>query len=168
MITTYLSLGSNVEPHRHLRAAVRELSDHFGSLRWSPVYESVAIGFNGPPFLNLVVAFETSSTPTEIHTVLRSLEDNHGRVRGNTQFSSRTLDVDLILYGNLVSLEPPILPRDEILRYAFVLRPLADLAPEILHPLTGLSYAELWRNFDATDQPLWRTELNFHKKCQHI
>ncbi|CAK0779521.1 2-amino-4-hydroxy-6-hydroxymethyldihydropteridinediphosphokinase [Gammaproteobacteria bacterium] len=162
MVTTYLSLGSNVEPRRHLPTAIREMNTHFGPLHLSPVYESVAIGFSGEHFLNLVAAFETDAEPAVIHSLLRALEESHGRVRGSARFAPRTLDVDLILYGNLVSAGPPAFPRDEILRYAFVLRPLADLAPDVRHPITGMRYADLWAGFDASDQSLWQITLDLN------
>lgn len=149
-----MSLGSNIEPRHHLSIAIRELRHYFGPLQFSPIYESVAIGFSGAPFLNLVVSFVTAISPANIQTQLRNLENSHGRIRGGERFSSRTLDMDLILYGDLISTIPPLLPREEILRYAFVLRPLSDLAPDAIHPILGISYRELWTAFDATDQLL--------------
>ncbi len=160
VVTTYLSLGSNVEPFYHIPVAVRELGARFGSLRISPVYESAAIGFTGEHFLNLVVAFETNLEPTVIRAFLRQLEERHDRVREGESFSPRTLDIDLLLYGDLVSTGSVVVPRAEILRYAFVLKPLADLAPDACHPVTGVRYADLWATFDATMQPLWPIALD--------
>jgi len=155
MVTSYLSLGSNIEPYYHLSKAISELNHYFGNLKLSPLYESVAVGFNGEHFLNLVASFETDLKPQVIYESLRKIEDNHGRIRNGIRFSQRTLDLDLILYGNLISNEIPILPREEILQYAFVLKPLSDLAPEVIHPINGKSYAELWNNFNYTQQLLW-------------
>ncbi len=160
MVTAYLSLGSNIDPFYHLPVAVKALGACFCALQLSPVYQSAAIGFQGDPFLNLVAAFETDLEPTVLQGMLRALEDRHGRVRQCEPYSPRTLDIDLLLYGNQVS-TCPILPRAEITRYAFVLKPLADLAPDLRHPITGVRYADLWSAFDATDQPLWLVGLDF-------
>ena len=161
-VTTYLSLGSNVEPFRHIPSAIQELRAYFGALRVSPVYGSAAVGFQGAHFLNLVVAFETQHPPMEVRDFLRLLETRHGRSRDGGGFSPRTLDIDLLLYGDLVSTDADCLaiPRAEILRYAFVLKPLADLAPDVRHPVNGVCYADLWAAFDAKDQRLWLVELD--------
>lgn len=154
METVYLSLGSNIEPRRNISIAIQELRRYFGQLQLSPVYESNAIGFSGAPFINLVVSFTTNLSPDYIQKLIHHLENSQGRIRNGERFTARTLDIDLILYGSLINSTPPILPRDDILRYAFVLRPLADIAPDVIHPLLGISYRELWKSFDATDQPL--------------
>lgn len=155
MVTGYLSLGSNIEPRYHLTSAVNELTDYFGKLQVSPLYESTAIGFSGEHFINLVVSFNTDIAPQLIEHRLKKIEADHGRVRNAKRFASRTLDIDLIIYGNLVSDEPPILPRADILHYAFILRPLADLAPNSCHPINGKRYADLWANFNHPEQQLW-------------
>ena len=90
---------------------------------------------------------------------LKAIEDRNGRLRSGPRFSARTLDLDLLLYDDLV-LETPRIPRDEILRYAFVLRPLAELDPQLVHPVTGRSMAELWAEFDASGQPMRQVALD--------
>ncbi|CAK0754296.1 2-amino-4-hydroxy-6-hydroxymethyldihydropteridinediphosphokinase [Gammaproteobacteria bacterium] len=154
MVTAYLSLGSNIEPRVHLSKAIQELRSQFGSLCPSPVYGSAPVGFVGDPFLNLVVSFETFRPPEEIYHFLRIVESQHGRTRNDQKHSARTLDIDLLLYGSAVRIEVPILPREEILRYAFVLRPLADLAPDERHPILNIAYSDLWNAFDSSQQPL--------------
>jgi len=157
MVRVWLSLGSNIDPQQQIPAAVEALKQRFGHLVVSPVYESPAVGFDGDNFHNLVVGIETELAPRELAGVLREVEARHGRVRSAEKFSSRTLDIDLLTYGDRIIDEPQMqLPRDEILRYAFVLLPLSEVAPEERHPLSGLTYRELWAGFDATDQPLWR------------
>ena len=85
---------------------------------------------------------------------LRAVEDACGRDRSGPKFSPRTLDFDLLIYGDFVSTDPAIdVPRDEILQYPFVLKPLADLAPEARHPVVGRSYAELWAEMAADVLP---------------
>lgn len=145
MARVYVGVGSNIEPVRHVRAALAELRERFGELEVSPVYQTEAVGFAGEDFLNLVVSFETESTPLALNDTLRGIEDCHGRRRGPERYASRTLDLDLLLYDDLVADDPAMnLPRDEILRFAFVLKPLADIAGERRHPVDGRSFNELW------------------------
>ena len=149
-----LSLGSNLEPKRHLRAAVAELREQFGVIGVSPVYRTEAVGFAGPDFLNLAVALHTDWTPQQLDDWLHALEDRHGRRRDVPRYSSRTLDVDIVLFGDRVVRGPGHLeiPRDE-LRHAFVLAPIADIAPQARHPLSGHTMAELWRAHPDHAQP---------------
>jgi len=151
----FLSIGSNIDREKNIRAGVAALRECFGELQLSSVYESEAVGFEGDPFFNLVAGFETDATPEEVVTALRAIEDRHGRVRTGPRFSSRTLDIDLLLYGNAVFDVPVVIPRKEITRNAFVLLPLAELAPDAVHPLTGKTYAAMWEAFDKASQPLW-------------
>lgn len=151
MPEVFLSIGSNIDPERHIPAAIEDLRALFGPLRVSSTYATAAIGFTGPTFHNLVVSFESEQEPREIARLLRGLEERHGRSRDSQKFSSRTLDVDLVLYGNQIIEEPSLrLPREEVTRYAFVLEPLAEIAPHHRHPVTGETYAELWSRFDKT------------------
>lgn len=155
MVSVFLGLGSNMDAETNLRLAVSELRRQFGELTLSSVYRSTALGFDGDDFLNLVVELETDMSP---HDVLVSIEAIHalaGRVRGPDRYTSRSLDIDLLLYGDLVDREPPLrLPRRDVLAYSFVLRPLAELAPDLLHPEAMRPISELWRNFDAASHPL--------------
>jgi 2-amino-4-hydroxy-6-hydroxymethyldihydropteridine diphosphokinase len=151
----YLSLGSNIDAARWLGAAVRELRARFGTLDVSPVYRSAAVGFDGPDFLNLAVALDSDLGPDALNDWLHALEDRHGRVRGGERYADRTLDVDIVLYDDLVRrgeghLE---LPRGE-LRHAFVLKPMADIAPSVRHPVGGQTMAELWAEFPVAREPL--------------
>ncbi len=162
MTRVYLSLGSNIDRERNIPAAIHDLRTEFGELEISPVYESQAVGFAGDAFYNLVVGFETDREVVELTRRLNAIEDAHGRVRGGEKYSSRTLDVDLLLYGDAVMHEQGLnVPRDEIERYAFVLRPLAEIAGQLRHPVNGQRYSELWAQFDAAEQPLKRVELAF-------
>jgi 2-amino-4-hydroxy-6-hydroxymethyldihydropteridine diphosphokinase len=145
MSRAYLSLGSNLEPEKHLRTALAELRARFGDIVVSPTYRCKAVGFDGPDFLNLAVAIDTDLPPAALNDWLHALEDRHGRRRDVPRFSSRTLDVDIVLYDDLVlrgdgHLE---LPREE-LKHAFVLKPLVDIAPDVAHPVSGKSLAQLW------------------------
>lgn len=160
MAEIFVSIGSNVDPDRNVRSALRSLRRHFAGVRRSAVYESRAVGFSGANFLNLVVAATTSLTPLQTTAALREIEAEHGRDRSLPRFGPRTLDLDLLLYDDLVCESPLHLPRPEISQHAFVLAPLADLVPERRHPLLGQTFGELWRRFDATDQPLRRIDFD--------
>jgi 2-amino-4-hydroxy-6-hydroxymethyldihydropteridine diphosphokinase len=151
----YLSLGSNLEPERHLRAALQELRERFGAIDVSPAYRSRPVGFEGADFVNLAVALDTDLEPEALNDWLHALEDRHGRRRDVPRYSDRTLDVDIVLYDQRVIDGPGHLqiPRAE-LRHAFVLRPLADIAPDLRHPLGGRSMAELWSAFPREGEPL--------------
>ncbi len=156
-VRAWLSLGSNIDPQRKIPEALAALRERFGELMVSPVYESEAVGFSGDNFHNLVVGIETRLPAHELVRALRRIEEAHGRVRETEKFTSRTLDIDLLTYGDHVINEGGVqVPRDEILRYAFVLLPLSEVAPDERHPIDGRSYRELWAGFDAGDQTLWR------------
>ena len=141
----YLSLGSNIEPARHLRAAIVALRERFGAVRVSPVYCTPAIGFDGDDFLNAAAIIESDLDPVALNDWLHALEDAHGRDRSGPRFGPRPLDIDIVFYDDLTLDGPRHLqiPRDE-LKHAFVLKPLADLAPDYVHPAVGRSLAALW------------------------
>ena len=145
MSRAWLSLGSNLAPEANLRAAAAALRQRFGDVLFSPVYRTPAVGFDGPAFLNAAAGLDTDLDPHALNAWLHALEDAQGRDRSGPRFSSRTLDVDIVLYDDLVLTGPGHLqlPRDE-LRHAFVLRPLADIAPGVVVPGTGRTLAELW------------------------
>lgn len=162
MARIYVSLGSNVEPRVNIRRAVTELRAHYGELQLSRVYESEAVGFDGENFLNLVAGFDTDEDVHAVVAVLRDVEARCGRERNGARFAPRSMDLDLLLYDQQVLQENGLtLPRGEITEHAFVLRPLAELAPELVHPVTGVRFAELWRGFDRPGQSLWPIDFAF-------
>lgn len=140
----FVAIGSNLEPERQIASALQRLTQRFAPLRCSDCFRTPAVGFDGPPFLNLVVGFDSDLSPTALSQWLSALENDHGRDRSAPKYASRTLDLDLLLYGDQVS-EQPALPHRDILRYPFVLQPLAELAPDRRHPQLQLSYLQLWQ-----------------------
>jgi 2-amino-4-hydroxy-6-hydroxymethyldihydropteridine diphosphokinase len=146
--TVYIGIGSNVNPAQHVRSALAMLRVEFGELRLSTLYRNPAVGFPGEDFLNLVAAFTTRLPLPAVLQRLDYIEGVHGRDSNQPKFSARTLDLDLLLYGDTVCGKPgPELPRGDILRYAYVLKPLAELAGDAMHPLEQKSYRQLWREF---------------------
>ncbi len=158
MTKVYLGVGSNTEPEENLRLAVRELKARFGPLELSNVYRSAAAGFDGDDFLNLVVGLESDAGPAGVHAAIDEIHELAGRRRAESRYSPRTLDIDLLLYGELVLDEPPIrIPRSDILKYSFVLGPLAEIAPQLRHPETGRLITEHWAEYDKACHPLIAT-----------
>ena len=160
MATVLLSLGSNIDKERNIRAGIDALEQRFGKVTCSTIYESEAVGFDGDNFYNLVAQLDTDEPVELVVSTLKQIEDEHGRTRSGPRFSARTLDIDILLYDELIRDDEVVsIPRDEILKNAFVLRPLAELVGESLHPQTGESYRELWQRFDHSSQSLWPVTL---------
>ena len=160
MAHIFIGVGSNREREKHIRTGIRELKEAFHDLRISTIYENRAVGFSGDNFYNFVVGCETGLELDEVVSLLHRIEDDHGRDRSQPRFSSRTLDLDLLLYDDLV-LDTGLLrlPRPDIVEYAYVLCPLAEIAPDLRHPVSGKTYARLWSEFDRAGQELWPVEL---------
>lgn len=159
MALVAFSLGSNIDPEPNLRLAVSELERRFGPLVLSPVYRSRAAGFEGDDFLNLVALAECTAGPRAVQRAIERIHALAGRRRGGERFASRPLDIDLLLHDDLVVDEPGLrLPRADILEYSFVLGPLADVAPEFVHPVTGRTFAEHWAEFDHASHPLAKVD----------
>ncbi|WP_101758220.1 2-amino-4-hydroxy-6-hydroxymethyldihydropteridine diphosphokinase [Oceanicoccus sp. KOV_DT_Chl] len=165
MAQVFVGVGSSIDRYRHITASLEALEQHFGVLRLSPVYESEAVGFVGENFLNLVVSFYSQLSVAELSTLLRQIEYDNGHRRGGTKFSPRSLDIDILCVDDLVGTIDGIeLPRGEITENAFVLRPLFDIAPQQVHPLTAKTYTDLWRAYDQCSQKLWRVDFEWRGK----
>lgn len=148
----FISIGSNINKEANIASSLKALKQQFGKLTISSIYETEAVGFVGDNFLNLVVGFNTELNIKNVAHTLRRIEQDHGRTRNSKKFSARTLDLDLLLYGNQVLNEDGLqIPRNEVEHYAFVLEPLAEIAPNLKHPIHQLDYATMWRNFDKSN-----------------
>lgn len=156
-ITAYIGIGSNIEPEHHIERALAELKAHHGAVRTSTLYRVPAVGFAGADFINGVIAIETTAGIEALVDELKNLELAAGRKRSDGM-GSRELDLDLLLYGDqVIHRDRLVLPRPDILKYAFVLRPLAELAPETVHPATGETLAWHWAHFQG--QPVAMTPV---------
>lgn len=158
VVEVFLGLGSNQDAERNLRAGIDALGDCFGRVAVSPLYRSPAVGFDGRDFINAAARIRTDWSVGGLKQWLTELEDEHGRDRSLPKFSNRSLDIDILFFGDAVGLIDDLeLPRDEILKYAHVLKPMADLAPDRVHPLTGRTMADHWERFQG-DRSLTRVD----------
>lgn len=156
----FIGVGSNIDREENIRAGLRELHIQFSNVNMSTIYETIAVGFEGDNFFNLVVGLETDLTPKELQDKLHEIESQFGRKRGGPRYVSRTLDLDLLLYDDVVCEEEGIqIPREDVTKFAFVLRPLSEIAGNLRHPVLGECYADLWKAFKEHDQQLWPVEL---------
>ena len=153
MPEVYVGLGSNLEPRTHLRLAVKRLTEQFGAVRCSAVYSSPAAGDPAPDYWNLAAGFSTSIAHSTLVAFLAELERGAGRVR--SPGAQVTLDADLLLYGRRVDAKLRV-PRADVLRRPFVLAPLAELAPQLDHPVTGVRIGAAWRALERTRPTLER------------
>ena len=155
MSIAWLGLGSNMFAETHIRAGIRELERDFDNVSLSPVYSSTSVGFDGDDFINLVARVETEMHPLALRQYLRDMEDRFGRKRNVAKFSDRSLDIDILLYDDLVLLSPVLeLPRAEILTFSHVLKPLADLEPDLIHPTELRPMADIWNTSGLDDSCL--------------
>lgn len=162
MTTLALSIGSNTDAESNIRAALNLLNLEFKNIRFSTTYESQAVGFDGDNFFNLVVLADTDMGLAAVAAFLKRLEDQLGRDRKKARFSGRTMDIDILLYGDESGMCCGIeLPRPEVTENAYVLRPLSELLPDVVHPATGMSYQKLWQDYDKSKQQLWAIETNW-------
>lgn len=147
VVKIYLGIGSNIEPEKNIVEGVKSLKALFSSLEVSPTYLAPPFGFDGDYFHNLVVCAETDLSIKEVVDALRQIEYDHGRPDQAVKFSSRSLDIDLLLFGDFVGKSGEYkIPRSDINKFDFVLRPLQDIAGNMKHPESGETFSELWKN----------------------
>ncbi len=160
MTQVLLGVGSNIDPQQNICAGLDALQQEFGELALSSVYQSAAVGFAGEPFHNLVVELDSTASVGQLASLLRQLEHAMGRPHDASRFSSRTLDIDILTYADCCGLMDGVqLPREEITENAFVLCPLAELVPAVIHPRSGQSYADLWATYSNPRQRLQRVDF---------
>jgi len=163
MAQIYISLGSNVDREYYVEAGLSALAKEYGQLALSSLFESEAVGFSGAAFYNLVIGITTCNSVESVAEQLRAIEFAHGRSADAKKYSPRTLDLDLLLFDDLICQYPAQLPRDEITQNAFVLWPLAELAPKLMHPVLNISYQQLWQDYDKTSQNLRKVPLKWQQ-----
>ena len=157
-----LSIGSNVDAANNIRQAVKALRNEFNNILCSTVYESEAVGFDGDNFLNLVAVIDTDKQLSAILKFVKQLEDRLGRDRAQPKFSDRRMDIDILTYGEETGAECGIvLPRSEITKNAFVLLPLSEMLPEQINAETGVSNAQMWQDYDKSQQKLWPIDFDW-------
>ncbi|MGC9403019.1 2-amino-4-hydroxy-6-hydroxymethyldihydropteridine diphosphokinase [Vibrio genomosp. F10] len=144
MITAYIGVGTNVEREKHVEAAVNELSLLGEELRLSTIYQCAPVHFDGDNFFNLVIEMKTALSLTELSQALRNVEMRWGRSDFAQKYQDRTLDLDIILFGEEVSESDPQLPRSDIFKYSFVIQPLYELCPDLHIPLDGRTVQQVW------------------------
>ncbi|CAB1274135.1 2-amino-4-hydroxy-6-hydroxymethyldihydropteridine diphosphokinase [Candidatus Nitrosacidococcus tergens] len=162
MARAYVSIGSNIEKEKNIRASIYLLQNRYSPLTISQIFESESIGFQGDNFYNLVVGFNTTESVEDLVSYFNKIEQLCGRKQNGTRFSSRPLDLDLLLYDDLIlNLQQPKvqIPREDIIHYAFVLQPLAEIAPNEVHPILKKPYMELWHSFNKSLSSLWPIEI---------
>jgi 2-amino-4-hydroxy-6-hydroxymethyldihydropteridine diphosphokinase len=153
MPRVFIAIGSNIEPQQNVARAIAELERELGPVQRSRAYRNRALGFEGADFVNLVVGVTTELSPQELVTRLRRIERLCGRAADAPKWGPRPMDLDVLLYGDLVC-SNPVLPRADLTKRAYMLGPLADIAPDVVHPTEGLTIRELWQRFDREAHPL--------------
>ena len=165
MAVVALGIGSNINAVANISRAVKSLKLHFGNLELSPVYQSEAVGFDGDDFLNLVALVNVEDDIGRLSRILKKLEDQQGRDRTAEKFSGRTLDIDVLIYDELQGIYSGItLPRPEITENAYVLLPLSQILPEVIHPLLHKTYRQLWKEYEPSRQKLQEIEIDWNCK----
>ena len=158
MSEVFVALGSNIDPNARLQSAARLLKSHFPDARFSGCYRNAAVGFEGEDFVNAVVAFSTDLPVIELLRLLHAIEEQCGRGRADSKWGPRAMDLDLLLYGDEVGEGPGyVLPRRDMLRRAYMLGPLAELAPDVPHPVARETIGALWQAFPQADHPMTPT-----------
>jgi len=163
MTQVFVALGGNIEPAQRLPRAAQELRRRFPDVKFSGVYRNPAFGFEGADFLNAVAGFSTSLEVAQLIQQLHAIEALCGRARSDAKWAPRAMDIDLLLYGERVaSTTEAQLPRPDLLRRSYMLAPLAELAPQLRHPLSGRTMDEHWRELSREPHVLERLALDLN------
>ncbi len=162
MATVYLSLGSNLG-HReaNIKSALEMLGQETRILQVSSLYETEPVGYKDQPwFLNLVCAVETELAPQALLELAQTIEKNLGR-KQTCRFGPRLIDLDILFYDDLVLDSPDLtIPHPRLAERAFVLVPLKEIAPGLVHPLSDLTIEELLKRLENPEQVCLYSELS--------
>lgn len=160
MTEVYVAAGSNIDPVTHLRRALDELRRIYPRLVVSAAYRNKAVGFEGEDFINLVVGFSTQQPVARVREQLQRIETLCGRPPAAPKWAARSMDLDILMYGDFVSNEPGLaIPRPDLLRRPYMLKPMADIAPDVRHPLANKSMHDLWMSFDSAGHEMEEVSL---------
>lgn len=164
MPKVYVAIGGNVDPESWLPVAARELRRRFPGLRCSACYRNPAFGFSGADFYNAVAGFDTEAAPVDVLAGLYEVEALCGRRRDDPKWASRVMDIDLLLYGDTVEETAAYrVPRPDLLRRCYMLRPLAEIAPELRHPVSGRTMADHWQELAREPHALEPLALDLNR-----
>lgn len=168
MTQVYVAAGSNVEPEKHLSVALRGLAAAYGPLTLSPAYLNKAVGFEGADFINLVVGFNTEHSVTEVRQQLQKIEAACDRLPDAPKWAPRSMDLDILLFGDLVSNQPGlVIPRPDLVKRPYMLKPMADIAPDVRHPTLDQTLRELWENFQGGEHAMVEVLLGGEPTSPH-
>jgi 2-amino-4-hydroxy-6-hydroxymethyldihydropteridine diphosphokinase len=160
MPEVFVAAGSNIEPLRHLQAALAGLHRSYAPLRISPAYQNKAVGFEGDDFVNLVVGFSTHDSLERVRARLQEIETDCGRPRDAPKWAARSMDLDILLYGNEVRNEPGlVVPRPDLVKRPYMLKPMSDIAPDLMHPTAQRTMQELWEAFEGKDHAMEMVQI---------
>jgi 2-amino-4-hydroxy-6-hydroxymethyldihydropteridine diphosphokinase len=160
MTVVYVAAGSNVEPEKYLSRALQALEATYGPLTCSRAYRNRAVGFTGDDFINLVVGFNTEDSPADVRRQLQKVEAACDRPPDAAKWAPRTMDLDILLFGDLVSNEPGlVIPRPDLVKRPYMLKPMAEIAPDVRHPTLGKTMRELWENFGGDEHSMVEVPL---------
>jgi 2-amino-4-hydroxy-6-hydroxymethyldihydropteridine diphosphokinase len=160
MNEVYVAAGSNIDPLRNLRAALVGLERSYKPLRVSPAYRNKAVGFEGDDFVNLVVGFNTNDSLEHVRARLQQIETDCGRPSDAPKWAPRSMDLDILLFGDEIRNEPGLtVPRPDLVRRPYMLKPIVDIAPNRRHPTLHRTMRELWNAFDGKDHQMTVVEL---------
>ncbi|MEO7807447.1 MAG: 2-amino-4-hydroxy-6-hydroxymethyldihydropteridine diphosphokinase [Steroidobacteraceae bacterium] len=157
----YVAGGSNIAAEENILRAAAELRTAFPGARFSACYANAAVGFSGDEFINFVVELPTPRSLADVIHELRRIETLCGRPRNAPRWAPRSMDLDVLLYDDLVLTNADVkLPRPDLLTRPYMLGPMAQIAPQVLHPTVKRSIGELWEDFDRASHPMRRLALN--------
>jgi 2-amino-4-hydroxy-6-hydroxymethyldihydropteridine diphosphokinase len=168
VIRTYVALGGNIEPERRLLQAATLLKQHFPGVVFSSCYQNQAVGFDGADFINAAAGFDTTLSLKALAESLHHIEEQCGRQRDDAKWAPRAMDLDILLYGQLIDHGPAVrVPRADLLRRAYMLGPMAELAPTLLHPEARRTLKDLWQELRPRTPALKQLalELNGELDC---